>query len=221
MAAAPILLPDAGVPLVLQGRMHPDWYRILQLFASAYNLKATADSASQTSTAASIASLTTRVTTLEASVVTLSQLPRTAYTTYASNADIATPYQVADDTIPQITEGTEVLSTSITPIRSTSRIRCVAVLWGATTGVSSWIASMFKDGAADAVQAIQVTVAASTAPLPAVVVYEFAPGATAAVTISVRAGPISAGTLRLNGTTAARLFGGAAAATLHLQELFQ
>lgn len=33
----PVILPDAGAPLMLGNRMHPDWYRLFRLFADAYN----------------------------------------------------------------------------------------------------------------------------------------------------------------------------------------
>jgi hypothetical protein len=33
----PVILPDAGVPLMLGDRMHPDWYRLFQLFAKSFN----------------------------------------------------------------------------------------------------------------------------------------------------------------------------------------
>jgi hypothetical protein len=46
--ADPINLPDASVPLILNNRMHPDWYRIMQLFAGAYNATNSAVSSGDT-----------------------------------------------------------------------------------------------------------------------------------------------------------------------------
>lgn len=56
--ADPITLPDPSVPLVLSNRMHPDWYRIMRLFADDYN-------ATRAAQEAETASLTDRVDAID------------------------------------------------------------------------------------------------------------------------------------------------------------
>ena len=52
-----------------------------------------------------------------------------------------------------------------------------------------------------------------------VMAVEDSPATTSAVTYTVRIGPNAAGTVRLNGTTATRDFGGASRAVLIVQEV--
>jgi hypothetical protein len=49
--------------------------------------------------------------------------------------------------------------------------------------------------------------------------FEYAPATTSLITLRARVGP-SSGTLRLNGTTASRQYGGVSKATLVLEEVF-
>jgi hypothetical protein len=149
-----------------------------------------------------------------------------AYATYTANADliVAIPY---DDTIPQNTEGTEIITATITPKKTTNRIR--ATFTGQVAGTSSInraIAALFKDSDADALQVTHCLVRRSAtadgdildAAFVLSMTFEHSPGTTSAVTYKIRAGS-STGNLRFNGSEAARFFGGASAATLVLEEI--
>lgn len=142
-----------------------------------------------------------------------------AYVEYTTNADLSViiPY---DDTIPQNTEGTQVLTASITPKSTSSRIRArfqgEVINSAAATNV---IAAMFVGAGANAVRSTVVTTPGANLATQIVLEYEFAPGSVSAQSFAVRVGPASATNIRLNGSAAGRLFGGTSAATLVLDEI--
>jgi hypothetical protein len=148
-----------------------------------------------------------------------------AYDDYTTNTDISTVIPL-DDTIPQNTEGTEILSASITLTKSTNRVRARFQGFGecnngGTGNTSAWIAALFIGGTANALSAgINSTEDAEVedASFQVILEFEHAPGSVGPLTYSIRVGP-AAGTLRMNGTTAARYFGGVATATLVLEEI--
>jgi hypothetical protein len=152
-------------------------------------------------------------------VTDLSLRPDRAYAEYLTSEDLTTvlPY---DDTKPQITEGVEKLSASITPKATTSRVRVTFQCMAGTSGAGTIfaVAALFQDSTADALQAVGVLVSASNAHVLSFQ-FEHSPATVAAVTYRVRVGPGSAGTLRLNGEFNARKFGGIARATLVVEEI--
>lgn len=141
-----------------------------------------------------------------------------AYGEYTTNADITTSIPL-DDTIPQNTEGTQVLSVAITPKTTTNRVRATFRAWGTLSAVGTLIAALFRNSTADALAVTASVIHAADYIHQLVIVFEDAPGSTSAQTYNVRVGKSSAGNARLNGTSAARLFGGAARATLVLEEI--
>ena len=132
------------------------------------------------------------------------------YTEYTTNTDLTTAIP-SDDTRPTSSEGTEILSLSVTTTTATQRVRLrfsgqtgVAeaaanyTIWAIYQGTTC-IAARRNDSGYDETSWIGGEV-------------EVAPGAAAAYTFSVRVG--SNTTMRMNGTSAARLFGGVNKATL-------
>jgi hypothetical protein len=81
----------------------------------------------------------------------------------------ATPYNAwtaitsvipGDDTVPQSSEGTEVLSVAITPTNAANKIVCRASINGTAIGTPRYVmAAIFKSGSADAIRTGQATVA--------------------------------------------------------------
>jgi hypothetical protein len=126
-----------------------------------------------------------------------------------------------DDTIPQNTEGTQILTATITPVYSTSKIMAVATIpqvGGPAT--NNIIGAMFLNSGANAVNvamAFTNAVFVGLSPLTHV----WAPGGTSAQTINVRIGLGTAGTWFINGSGAGRFFGGASTARLTLLEIPQ
>lgn len=137
--------------------------------------------------------------------------------TYATNAAITAVIPV-DDTPPLIGEGTEILTLNITPKTTTNKLRCRFSGFAASSAASVNIAaSMFVGSTCiDAIYATQATANGGTV---VAMEAEFSPASISAQTVSVRSGPGSAGTIRWNGTSAGRLFGGAANATLIVEEI--
>jgi hypothetical protein len=159
--------------------------------------------------------------------VVLEGPPARAYAEYTANADLTTAIPI-DDTIPQNTEGTEIVTAAVTLKRASSRVRvrfqtfgrCVS---GAGDDNRNWTAALFVDSTADALAAVAggiandnsgTSVVAST-----VLEFEHAPGSVGPFTYKIRVGPASGNTLRLNGTSS-RFYGGAAKATLVAEEVY-
>lgn len=142
-----------------------------------------------------------------------------AYNTYSASADLTVAIPV-DDTIPQNTEGTEIVAVSITPTSATNRIRISFCGFGSgSSGIVEVVAAMFIDSAADAVQATCATPSANTEKICLSMAYEYVPGDTSAHTYKIRVGGSTATAVRMNGTNTARHFGGAAACTLIVEEI--
>lgn len=141
------------------------------------------------------------------------------YAEYATSSAITTILPL-DDTLPQSTEGDEVVTASLTPTSSTNRIRVTFTAFGASSGASIGVAAaLFIDSSTDAVRATGSMAGTANYLESISLVYEYVPGDTSSHTYKIRVGPGTTGTVRLNGTSAARYFGGAAAATLVVEEI--
>ncbi|WP_028742282.1 hypothetical protein [Rhizobium leguminosarum] len=136
--------------------------------------------------------------------------------TYSTNADLNATIPL-DDTIPQSTEGTQILSLTVTPKRTTDKLLCMFLGQGTVTPAGALIAAMFK-GAGNALDAVPVTVPTAGNSVPAALAARFVPGSTDPVTVSVRVGAGS-GVARMNGNASGRLLGGAAVCTLIVKEI--
>lgn len=139
-------------------------------------------------------------------------------TPYTANANLGTI--PLDNTIPQNTEGTQILTLNITPRSSTSQIRLLFNGFGGadTSGVCLTVA-VFRSGNVNALK----TVSAS-APNPNNLImlsldWIDTPASTAQQTYSIRAG-INVNIGRMNGNVSiGQFFGGSAACTLVAQEI--
>lgn len=141
-----------------------------------------------------------------------------AYGEYLLNADLTTQIP-ADDTIPQVTEGTQIISVSYTPKSATNRLRLrFQGVAAATSGPVNLIAAVFSSASANALTAIDVLSPAGGYEHMATE-YEYVPGTTSALTFTVRAGPGNALTMRMNGGDGTRLLGGTQRATLVIEEI--
>lgn len=138
--------------------------------------------------------------------------------TYATNADI-TAQIPWDDTIPQNTEGTEIISVSHTPKTTTNKLRIRFAGVASLSGGAHAPVALFIGAAADAVAASYGTAAAANGAVPLALSHEYTPGAITAQTIAIRVGPGAAVTMRMNGTTTVRKFGGVMKATLVVEEI--
>lgn len=136
---------------------------------------------------------------------------------YASNADLSTSIP-ADDTVPQNTEGTEILTQAITPVSASSVIEIEAV-WNVSGASAALVTgALFVDSTAGALAASTSVPGATTLPAPGKLLYRESAGSTSARTYKLRIGPGS-GTVRLNGTTSGRLMGGTMKSWLVVREI--
>jgi hypothetical protein len=93
-------------------------------------------------------------------------------------------------------------------------LKLFALLNAGTAGFA-----LFSSASANAIKATLISTIGATLPTPVVFEYEYVPATTSALTFTVRVGPISANTMRFNGNTAARFFGGTMGATLVIEEI--
>lgn len=139
---------------------------------------------------------------------------------YSSTASVSTTSAVIpiDDTLPQSTEGTELLTAAITATSASSRLRVMAQVHAASSGNERIVMSLFAAGGADAVAAMSDTFRSTNALQQYTLEHEIAAGTTSPQTVSLRVGTNS-GTLTINGQSGARIFGGALVSSLTVEEI--
>jgi hypothetical protein len=131
----------------------------------------------------------------------------------------AIPY---DDTIPQNTEGVEVITVSITPTSATNRLRIEFDAGQASINNTGRVMSaLFQDTTADALAATSESFGGTTYDSFSLrLSHEMAAGTTSATTFKIRVGPTSGSTAYVNSNNAgSRIFGGVAAARLRVIEI--
>lgn len=130
-----------------------------------------------------------------------------------------------DNTIPQNTEGVEILTCSITPKASGNKLRIRAVIPYHTanlgTDYSATIA-LFKDSGADALAAVSGGHKASAGRGTTLVLeHVYTTTGTSAITFKIRAGLTTASAMYVNGQegSSTRIFGGVSSATITIEEI--
>ena len=160
--------------------------------------------------------------TLRAADMPAGSIVGRVYAEYTANAALATALP-CDDTIPASTEGTQVLSAAITLGNASNRVRARfqgqvaeleqnlaigAALFRSTTCVGATFAANLGGDEAAWRAAVGLTIE-----------IEEAPGSVGPHTYTVRVGSHDGTSVRMNGTTSSRFFGGASRATLVLEEI--
>lgn len=128
-----------------------------------------------------------------------------------------------DDTIPAITEGNEILTTSYTPLSATNKLKFTAnitVIESTNTGAAVAVA-LHQGGVTNALcvsTADASSYVGSSAPYPTTLIhYMTAPG-TSAYTFSIRAG-CDGGPVTWNGVNSGRKYGGVLISSLTIEEI--
>lgn len=125
-----------------------------------------------------------------------------------------------DDTIPQITEGTEFMTLAITPTSTTNKLKIDVVFNGATATASIWnIVALFQDATANALAAVPRYVTTASGWTPITLTHYMTAGTVSSTTFRVRCGGSSASTVTFNGVAAARLLGGVMASSITITEI--
>ena len=124
-----------------------------------------------------------------------------------------------DDTIPQNTEGFEVLTQAHTAASATNKLTIIAnILVGGVDGHK--IAALFIDSTAGALAATSCRYNSSDGGV-ITLTHDYTPGDTSSHTYKIRIGSATAGTLEMNGAlngTTGRFYGGVASSTLTIIE---
>jgi hypothetical protein len=144
---------------------------------------------------------------------------RIASATYVTNTTLSATIP-ADNTIPQISEGSEILSLSFTPVNASSTLLIQWYVYSAADGAAgATAAALFVDSTANALDtASSTTVSAALINIVAGA-HTVSAGSTTARTYRVRIGANS-GNVYPNGTGgAARLYGGTSACKLIVTEI--
>ena len=140
---------------------------------------------------------------------------KTLQTSYVTSADISALVPI-DDTKPTSGEGTQIISRAITPASASNTVLVRFQGQVQSSGTGDYVVISVFRGTTNIGTAYQNTSFGDTASLTIEVIDS--PASASAQTYTVRVG---VGTLpaRLNGSFSARLFGGAIAATLTVQEI--
>ena len=126
-----------------------------------------------------------------------------------------------DDTIPQNTEGDQVMSLSITPTDVNNKLLIQVVVY-CTASVSNWVtAALFQDSVANALAAFANYQNIGTGANTIAFNHYMTAGTTSATTFKVRIGRDASGgsTVTFNGMSGARFFGGVMASSITITEL--
>lgn len=124
-----------------------------------------------------------------------------------------------DDTIPQNTEGDQFLSLPILPISAANIARVRARLMVSASALTGSGAALFRDSVANAISGVSQTAIAAGYHYSLSLDHSVVFGAASATTFKVRAGMGVAGTMTLNGASAARIFGGVMNSYIEVEEL--
>lgn len=123
-----------------------------------------------------------------------------------------------DDTIPQITEGVEWFSVTITPQIVGSRIMVKTEAYTSADIACASIVALFRgDQPPNAIAVAEQTIASSNYRVRVVLSHEFISPSLSPITVSARFGHNGGANLRLNGTTV-RAYGGASTSFLRVEE---
>ncbi|MGL4297336.1 MAG: hypothetical protein ACRCTG_16630 [Aestuariivirga sp.] len=123
-----------------------------------------------------------------------------------------------DDTIPQITEGGEFMTRTITPTSAANMLRIDVVFNGSPNAASYVTAALFKDSDANAL-AVGTHYAGNGEYAQTVFTFFMQAGTTSLTTFRVRAGQHVGGTLTMNGDGGARRLGGLLFSSITITEI--
>lgn len=139
------------------------------------------------------------------------------YTQYSAAATGTTTMPI-DDTIPQNTEGTEVMTRAITPTNASNILQIEAVVYCSASILVTVTAALFQDSTADALAVASFTIPADTYLATIPLTYNMAAGTTSSTTFKVRLGMGSASTVTFNGIAGTRRYGATTKSSISIME---
>lgn len=125
-----------------------------------------------------------------------------------------------DDTIPQITEGTEFMTRTYTPRSALNRLRIdvVAFVTMSSASVDAAVGALFQDAVANALASGASELSVAGEPVCISFTHWMVAGTTSEITFRFRAGPSAAATLTFNGSAGVRRLGGTMASSITVTE---
>lgn len=141
------------------------------------------------------------------------------YTTGAMATGTAViPY---DNTIPQITEGTQFMSLAFTPKKANSKLKITVNLNASVSILGAFTVALFKDSIPDALTtSISHCAVINVIQQNSFIAYIPASDINSK-TFTVRASCNAAGTITINGQASSQLFGGSLASSITIEEIAQ
>ena len=125
-----------------------------------------------------------------------------------------------DDTIPQITEGVEVVTATITPTSATSTLLIMAhVPVNNSSSQDRGTIALFQDATSDALEASFIDFTDNNIGLTANLMYSGVSGTTSATTFRIRVGNDTTSTVTINGQGGTRRYGGVSNARIEILEV--
>jgi hypothetical protein len=125
-----------------------------------------------------------------------------------------------DDTIPQNTEGGEVMTLAITPTSATNKLLIEAVTYMTKdTSDQAGVTALFQDTTAGALAAAGTTPSTANNMTTCYITHYMTAGTTSATTFKLRGGSANAGTVTWNGQSGGRYFGGVSATRMTITEI--
>lgn len=123
----------------------------------------------------------------------------------------------SDDSIPQITEGFEVLSQAITPSVSANTLLIRANVMLSAASAQPLIIALFQDATSNALHAMEEYQSQTAGVTQMHLMYRMTAGTTSSTTFRIRAGS-NGDTTTVNGASATRRFGTAAKSGIFITE---
>jgi len=138
-----------------------------------------------------------------------------------SASSTSTTTMPLDDSIPQNSEGFEVMTLAITPADTGNKliiqVQCTSMTLNAATATRT--VALFQDSTANALAASTGHQSVSSGTYNMMLNHYMTAGTTSSTTFKVRIGSNVAGTIEINGQSAARKFGGVAASSITIWEI--
>ena len=138
--------------------------------------------------------------------------------TTVSTSTTSTTAIPADDSIPQNTEGKEVMTLAITPSSASNKLLIQVVAYGASSPDAVMTSALFQDSTANAIGAVTAFQSTATGTHALQFNHYMLAGTTNATTFKVRLG-VNTGTLTFNGHSGVRMLGGVASSSITITEL--
>lgn len=188
-------------------------------FLTAAKLNATQDWSGKTLSGNPTVTWTGALDFSSATVVPPPGMQRQSLGTSSTAATAITAVIPFDDTIPQNTEGVEILTLSITPKATTSVLEieaCIDV--GFNTGGQTGVLALFQDSTANALATAHACIDGTGAGTQVILRHRMTAGSVSPTTFKIRAGT-TGGTMTLNASGASRVFGGVGRSWLIIREV--